>query len=154
MRCRVLAVLALSAVVVPAVAQGEPDCPTQAVISNGVCIGKNGSGCSKLQEQSRVCYEPDPQYTDEAAKAKIKGTVRLWATVRSDGCASDIKLVGSLGFGLDEAAISALQRFRFRKPPKPMLINVEFNFDPQFSSRDAVAGLTCEATAHPSAGRK
>ncbi len=154
MRCRVLTILALSALVTAAAAQEESDCPRQRVISNGVCIGKNGSDCSKPQTQSRICYDAEPQYTDEAAKANIKGIVRLWATVRTDGCASDIKVVGSLGFGLDEAAVSALERYRFRKPPKPMLINVEFNFDPQFSSRNPVTGLTCEEVTHRSASRK
>jgi TonB family protein len=128
---------------VAAVAQEQSDCPPRTVINNGVCIGKNGKDCSKREAQSRICYDPDPQYTDQAAKANIKGTVRLTATLGTDGCADKIKVVGSLGYGLDEAAVFALERFRFRKPAKPVPINVEFDFDPRFSSRDPVSTPKC-----------
>jgi TonB family protein len=149
----VAVVLALSALFLPVAAPEPSDCPPRAVINNGVCIGKDGNDCSK-QAQSRICYDADPQYTDEAAKAKIRGTVRLTATVRTDGCANDIKVVGSLGYGLDEAAVSALKRYRFRKSPKPISINVEFNFDPQASSRTPLTTPTCEEVSHRTSGRK
>ena len=145
---------ALSALVVQAVAQEESDCPHRTMAGSGVCIGKDAGDCAKQQAQSPICYDAEPQYTDEAAKANIKGIVRLSAAVRTDGCASHIKVVGSLGFGLDEAAVSALERYRFRKPPKPMLINLEFNFDPQFSSRNPVTGPKCEEVAHRRSNRK
>ena len=136
-------VLAISAFVSLASAQKRSDCPPHTVINNGVCIGKDGNDCSK-QAQSSICYAVDPQYMDEAAKANVKGTVRLAATVRIDGCAKDIKIVDSLGYGLDEAAVSALERYTFRKPPKSISINVEFNFDPQLSSRKPVTAPKCE----------
>ena len=107
MTYRVAVVLATSALVSLASAQKLSDCPPHTVINNGVCIGKDGNDCSK-QAQSSICYAADPQYTDEAARANIKGTVRLTTTVRIDGCGNDIKIVGSLGYGLDEAAVSAL----------------------------------------------
>jgi TonB family protein len=146
-------VLAITTLVLPAAAQQASDCPPRSLINNGVCIGKHGNECSK-QAQSRICYEADPQYTDEAAAANIRGTVRLTATIRTDGCANNIKIVGSLGYGLDEAAVSALERYRFRKPTKAISINVEFNFDLQISSRAPVTTPTCEEAAHRSPGRK
>jgi hypothetical protein len=60
--------------------------------------------------------------------------VRLAATVESDGCAHNIKVASGIGYGLDEAAVSALEHFRFRKVSKPIRIGFEFNFDPRFSS--------------------
>ena len=152
MRHGLAVVLAISALVLPAASQ-EPDCPTHSVINNGVCIGKDGNECSK-QAQSRICYDADPHYTDAAAAANIRGTVRLTATVRTDGCANHIKIVGSLGYGLDEAAVSALQRYRFRKPTKAISINVEFNFDPQVSSRSPLTAPTCKEVAHRSPRRR
>jgi TonB family protein len=153
MTCRVAVVLAISALVSLASAQKPSDCPPRTVINNGVCIGKDGTDCSK-QAQSSICYDAEPQYTDEAAKANVKGTVRLTATVRRDGCANDIKIVGSLGYRLDEAAVSALERYRFRKPPKSISINVEFNFDPQLSSRNPVTAPKCEEVARRSSSRE
>jgi TonB family protein len=94
-----------------------------------------------------LCYDPDPKYTDEAAKANVKGTVQLTATVERNGCANNIKVVSSLGFGLDEAAVSELERYRFRKPSKPMRVSIEFNFDPKVSSRNPVTAPKCEEIA-------
>jgi len=149
----VAVVLAISALVLPAAAKEPSDCPPRAVINNGVCIGKDSNDCLK-EAQSLICYDADPQYTDEAAKANIRGTVRLTASVRTDGCANDIKIVDSLGYGLDEAAVSALNRYRFRRPPKPISINVEFNFDPEVSSRTPLTTPTCEEVAHRTSRRK
>jgi len=132
---------------VAAIAQKRPDCQPTTVINNGVCIDKNGKDCSGRESQTHICYAPDPQYTQEALKANIKGLVRLTAIVGTNGCAAKIKVVGSLGYGLDESAVFALERFRFRQPAKPMSISVEFDFDPQLSSRNAVTASKCEEVA-------
>jgi TonB family protein len=132
---------------VAAGAQKRSDCQPTTLINNGVCIDRNGKDCSSREAQTRICYAPDPQYTQEALMAKVKGIVRLTATVGTNGCAADIKVVGSLGYGLDESAVFALKRFRFRQPAKPMSISVEFDFDPQLSSRDAVTASKCEEVA-------
>ena len=139
--------LALGTLCVAAAAQKRSDCQPTPVISNGVCIDKNGKDCSSRETQTRICYAPDPRYTQEALKANAKGIVRLTATVGTNGCAADIKVVGSLGYGLDESAVFALKRFRFRQPAKPMSISVEFDFDPQASSRNAVTASKCEEVA-------
>jgi TonB family protein len=150
MRRTVALSLTISFLWIAATAQEQSDCPPRTIINNGVCIGKNGKDCSKRDVQSRICYEADPQYTDDAAKENIKGTVRLSAKVGTNGCANNIKVVGSLGYGLDEAAVFALERFRFRKRPNPMPISVEFDFDPQVSSRTTVSAPKCEELAHRS----
>ncbi len=54
------------------------------------------------------------KYTDEARDAGIEGTVMLDLVVGEDGKARDIKVVKGLGHGLDEAAIAALARCRFK----------------------------------------
>jgi len=140
-------VLVIGSLVSTAEAQETSECPSRTVINNGVCRDKNGADCSH-QSQSRICYDTDPQYTHEAAKANIKGTVELWATIHTDGCAYAIKVTTPLGYGLDESAISAVERFRFRKPSKPTPVHVEFKFDPQLSSRAALTEPTCVARQH------
>ena len=57
----------------------------------------------------------------------------MWFVVGTDGKPRDIKVVRSLGLGLDEKAIEAVQKWRFdpaRKDGKPVAaqINVEINF--------------------------
>jgi TonB family protein len=61
-----------------------------------------------------VLYKVDPEYTEEAFKAKYSGTVVLRTIVDSTGRARDICVVRSLGLGLDEEAIKAVNKWKFR----------------------------------------
>jgi periplasmic protein TonB len=81
----------------------------------------------------RTIYAPDPDYSEEARKAKFQGMVTLWLVVGSDGRARDIRIVRSLGMGLDEKAIEAVRTWRFdpaRKDGQPVAvqISVEVSF--------------------------
>ncbi len=74
-----------------------------------------------------------PEYSEEARKAKYSGSVMLSIVVNTDGRADDIKVVRSLGMGLDEKAIEAVGRWRFRPGTKdgvPVRVRaqVEVNF--------------------------
>lgn len=80
-----------------------------------------------------VIYNPDPEFSEEARKAKYQGTVVLWAIVGIDGRTHDIRVYRSLGMGLDEKAIEAVRQWRFepgQKDGKPVAvqIGVEVNF--------------------------
>jgi TonB family protein len=80
-----------------------------------------------------VIYRIEPEYSEEARKARYQGTVVLEALVRKDGSVDVLHLVRSLGFGLDQSAIDALKRWRFRpamKDGKPVAVslNVEVRF--------------------------
>jgi len=88
-----------------------------------------GSGVSA----PRALYAPDPDYSEEARKAKYQGTVVLWVIVGPDGRPHDIRVQRSLVMGLDEKAIAAVQNWKFepaRKDGLPVAvqINVEVNF--------------------------
>ena len=81
----------------------------------------------------RPIYAPDPDFSEEARKAKYQGTVVLWLVVGADGRAHDIRVQRSLGMGLDEKAIEAIAQWRFepgRKDgiPVAVQVNVEVNF--------------------------
>jgi protein TonB len=76
---------------------------------------------------------PDPEYSEEARRAKYQGTCLLWLIVGPDGRPHDIKVARSLGMGLDEKAMEAVRNWRFEpamKDGKPVAvqINVEVNF--------------------------
>ena len=81
----------------------------------------------------KALYAPDPEYSEEARKAKYQGTVVLWLVVSADGRPQQIRVQRSLGMGLDEKAIEAVKQWKFdpaRKDgqPVPVMINVEVNF--------------------------
>jgi len=81
----------------------------------------------------RLIYGPDPEFSEEARKAKYQGTVVLEVIVGTDGRTHEIRVQRSLGMGLDERAIEALRVWRFepaRKDGRPVAaqIIVEVNY--------------------------
>lgn len=62
----------------------------------------------------KALYAPDPEYSEEARKAKYSGTVLLSFVVNTDGTTSDFHVERSLGMGLDQKAIEAVGKWRFR----------------------------------------
>jgi TonB family protein len=82
-----------------------------------------------------IVSEVKPQYTSDAMRAKISGTVWVECIVQPDGAVSDVRIVRSLDntFGLDQEAIKAVRQWRFRPgtlqgQPVPVLITVELAF--------------------------
>lgn len=59
-------------------------------------------------------FSPEPSFSEEARKAKAQGIVLLILIVGKDGHTYDIHVGQSLGMGLDEKAIEAVHRWRFR----------------------------------------
>jgi protein TonB len=81
----------------------------------------------------KVIDAPDPDYSEEARKAKYQGTCILWLIVGPDGRPRDIKIARQLGMGLDQKAIEAVRRWKFEPAlkdgrPVAVQINVEVNF--------------------------
>jgi len=81
----------------------------------------------------REIYAPDPEYSEKARKKKINGTVVLSLTVGTDGLAHDIQVDKKLGYGLDEKAVEAMQKWKFQpeiKDGQPIetSIKVEMSF--------------------------
>jgi TonB family protein len=81
----------------------------------------------------RAVYAPDPEYSEEARKAKWQGTVVLWVVIGPDGKPRDVRVQRSLGMGLDEKAIEAVRTWKFdpaKKDGQPVAVqvNVEVNF--------------------------
>ena len=81
----------------------------------------------------RPVYDPDPEYSEEARKAKYQGTVVLWVIVGPDGHVRDVRVARSLGMGLDEKAMEAVRQWRFEPAkkdgqPVPVQVSIEVNF--------------------------
>jgi protein TonB len=80
-----------------------------------------------------VLYDPDPNYSEEAHKAKLQGTVVLSVVVGTDGRTQDIRVQHSLGMSLDEKAVEAVGRWRFKPAtkngqPVAVQLSIEVNF--------------------------
>jgi periplasmic protein TonB len=78
-------------------------------------------------------HSPNPKYSKEARDAKYEGVCVLWLVVGTDGRPSDIRVSRTLGLGLDEKAIEAVRKWRFKpamKDGKPVAvkISVQVNF--------------------------
>jgi len=76
---------------------------------------------------------PDPDYTEEARRAKKQGTCVLWLIVDSAGHPRDIKVIRGLGFGLDAKALEAVKQWKFQPAlkdgrPVDVQISVEVEF--------------------------
>lgn len=81
----------------------------------------------------KAIYAPDPEYSEEARKAKYQGQCVLSLIVGPDGKPRDVKVARSLGLGLDEKAIEAVNQWKFepaQKDGKPVSvqISVEVSF--------------------------
>ena len=136
---------------------GDPNSPFSKWLSNGpggpggignsCCDGVGnslgphaGSGPPGIYPSGRggvsvpeVIYNPEPTFSEEARKSKTQGIVLLAIVVGKDGKPYDIRVRQSLGMGLDEKAIEAVSRWRFRPAmlngqPVPTQIAVEVNF--------------------------
>jgi TonB family protein len=80
-----------------------------------------------------LLYKVEPEYSEEARKAKYQGTVVLYVEVDPSGKAKNLRVVRSLGLGLDEKAIEAVTKWKFRpgyKDGKPVTVaaTIEVNF--------------------------
>lgn len=66
----------------------------------------------------RVTYQVDPEFSEEARKAKYQGVCMLGLIVGVDGRPTNIRVLSSLGMGLDEKAIEAVKNWRFEPGQK------------------------------------
>jgi TonB family protein len=76
-----------------------------------------------------------PKYTVDAMRAGIQGSVWIVCVVMPDGSVGDARVTRSLDrrYGLDEEAIAAAKRWRFRAgridgKPVPVIVSIELTF--------------------------
>lgn len=83
----------------------------------------------------RILREVKPQYTAEAMRAKVQGTVLLECVILPDGTVGRVDVVKSLDptFGLDQEAVKAARQWRFQAgtrfgEPVAVLVTIELTF--------------------------
>ena len=107
---------------------------------NGIGPGSGGNtGGGVLHvggsvSQPEVRYYVDPEFSEEARKAKFSGNVEVYLWIDEKGNPSHIKIARGVGMGLDEKAIEAVRQYKFKpamqngKPVKvDMYIDVNFH---------------------------
>jgi periplasmic protein TonB len=80
-----------------------------------------------------LVYKVEPEYSEEARKAKYQGTVTLYVEIDPAGRAQRIRVINSLGLGLDEKAVEAVKKWVFKpgsKNGQPVTVaaSIEVNF--------------------------
>jgi protein TonB len=80
-----------------------------------------------------LIYDPDPEFSDAARRAKYQGICLVGLIVDANGNPQQIHIVRPLGMGLDEKAMEAVRQYKFKPAlfkgkPVPVEINIEVNF--------------------------
>jgi TonB family protein len=122
----ILGVVALAILVMQSAAQPESKTPWPPA---GVFRAGNGVTLPTLIKDVKA------QYTADAMRAKVRGTVWMEAVVESDGSVGEVRVIRSLDrkFGLDDECVSSLKKWRFKPGmkdgvPVPVLVHVEMTF--------------------------
>jgi protein TonB len=89
---------------------------------------------TQVTERARVLAKPEPQYTEDARRNLIMGTVVLRVVFSRTGEVTNIRAVHALPFGLTERAIAAARLIRFRPAtrdgrPVNVYMQLEYNFN-------------------------
>ncbi len=73
-----------------------------------------------------LLWKAEPEYSDEARKAKIQGSVIMRVEIDARGQVQNIAVSQGLGLGLDERAVAAVRKWKFRagtRNGKPVTTN-------------------------------
>jgi TonB family protein len=77
--------------------------------------GKGGAGSGgAVTSTVQILSKPTPTYSAEARDLRTQGDVVLEVVFRADGFVDVVRVVSGLGHGLDETAIAAAKRIRFK----------------------------------------
>jgi TonB family protein len=124
-RAMLLFVISMLILAATAFAQNAQDNPSRnSAVPDDETIytpGRNGVTIPRAIKQT------PPQYSDEARRKKLEGTVLLSLVVTANGDTADIKVTRALGSGLDEKAIEAVSQWKFEpatKDGKPVAVKV------------------------------
>src|SRR5580700_5346823 len=80
----------------------------------------------------RAIYQPEPEFSEEARKAKYQGVCTLGLIVGTDGRPTNIRVLNSLGMGLDEKAIETVRTWKFEPAMKdghPVRVEIAVEVD-------------------------
>ena len=98
-------------------AQDTPQSPAEVV------YGQYDPGITR----AKATYQPNPEYSDRAARKKIQGNVLLSIIVTAEGTVRDPQVTRSLDKDLDKNAVECVKKWKFEpatKDGKPVATHV------------------------------
>jgi TonB family protein len=107
------------------------DAPSSATIPVG-----GQASVSKIEKSVSApipILTPEAKYTDEARRNKVQGVCLVSLIVDAYGMPQNPRIVRAIGYGLDEAALEAVEGYRFRPAmkadkPLPVMMTIQVNF--------------------------
>jgi protein TonB len=98
--------------------------------------GNTGGGVMHIGgtvKAPQLTFSVEPEFSEEARKAKFSGNVQVYLIVDEQGNPSHVKVVRGVGMGLDEKAVEAVRQYKFKpamQNGKPVKVDlyVEVNF--------------------------
>ena len=103
----------------------------------GQGIGGNTGGgfmhAGSAQQPPKLIYQVDPEFSEEARKAKFSGNVQVYLVVDVNGNPTHVRVVRPIGMGLDEKALEAVRQYKFKPAmnngkPVPVDLYIDVNF--------------------------
>jgi TonB family protein len=81
----------------------------------------------------QLIFAPDPEFSDEARRAKFQGVCVVSLVVDAQGNPQRVQVLRHLGMGLDQKAVDAVKQYRFKPAtlqgkPVPVEVNIEVTF--------------------------
>jgi bla regulator protein blaR1 len=81
----------------------------------------------------KLIFSPNPQFSEEAKRAKYQGACLITAIVDAEGNPQRVRVVRHLGMGLDKKAVEAVEQYRFEPAmlhgkPVAVEVHIEVNF--------------------------
>jgi TonB family protein len=78
-------------------------------------------------------FTPEAEFSDEARRAKYQGVCLISLIVDAQGNPQNPRVVRPLGMGLDEKALEAVRKYKFKPAmkggsPVPVMMSIEVNF--------------------------
>jgi TonB family protein len=92
----------------PLLAQDPPQNSSEAV------YGQYDPGITRV----KALYQPNPEYSDRAARKKIQGNVLLSIVVTAEGTVRDPQVTRSLDKDLDKNAVECVKKWKFEPATK------------------------------------
>jgi TonB family protein len=124
--------LASNGQIKPSPATPEAARPTDPTPSGNAILSHGGGIKHPL-----VTYQEEPQFSEAARLLKYSGIVEVYLWVMPDGTPSHLSIVKPVGLGLDEQALYAVSKYKFKpatKDGKP--VTVDLYVAVNFQTRD------------------
>jgi TonB family protein len=108
----------------------EQNCPPacETAAANSGALFRVGHGV----KPPRAIYQPEPEFSDLARKAKYQGTMTMGLIVDKEGHPQNIHILSPLGAGLDAKAVKAVETWKFQpaqKDGEPVAVQIAVEVD-------------------------